>query len=66
MPRPFDKTRDVTIECPSCRMYRTIDRPPALPAAVVLIELPCPDCDATGEPVETWYSAPGVVVPKTH
>ncbi len=62
MTRPFDIVVDVTLECPMCRAYKTIARPPNLQAEVRLIEIICPDCDDGDRHSETWYSAPGVEV----
>lgn len=63
MRKPFDKTRDVTLECPKCRAYKTIDRANQnIPAEVVLIEIICPECDDGDRHVERWFSAPGVEV----
>lgn len=63
MRRPFDKARDVTLECPCCRVYKTIDRAGRnLPESVVLIEVICPDCDDGDRHAERWFSAPGVEV----
>jgi len=60
--KPFDIRTDVTIECPRCRVYKTVDRTPELPARVRLITIICPDCDDGDFHSETWFSAPGVVV----
>lgn len=62
--RAFNKETDVTLECPNCRAYKTLDRSnQLLPAEVVLIESVCEECDdGLGRHSETWYSAPGVVV----
>src|ERR1700722_18443796 len=64
MTKPFDIQTDVTLECPSCRAYKTISRPTNLPADVRLIEIICPDCDDGDFHAETWYSASGVEVPQ--
>lgn len=60
--KPFDIKTDVTIECPSCRQYKTVPRTVDLPAQVRLIEIICPDCDDGDFHAETWFSAPGVEV----
>lgn len=59
---PFDIARDVTLECPCCRVYETVRRPENLPPEVRLIEIICPICDDGDFHVETWFSAPGVEV----
>ena len=60
--KPFDIATDVTIECPLCRVYKTVPRSPKLPAEVCLIEIICPDCDDGDFHSERWFSAPGVEV----
>src|SRR5690348_9328018 len=60
--KPFDIRTDVTLECPKCRTYKTVPRPPELPPAVRLIEIICPDCDDGDFHTETWFSAPGIEV----
>ena len=60
--RPFNLTTDVTLECPRCGAYKTVDRTPDLPASVRLLKIICPDCDDGDFHAETWFSAPGIVV----
>lgn len=60
--KPFDIATDVTLECPYCRVYKTVPRSPELPSEVSLIEIICPDCDDGDFHAETWFSAPGVKV----
>jgi hypothetical protein len=60
--RPFDQATDVTLECPRCRAYKTVDRTSELPPQVRLIAIICPECDDGDFHPETWFSAPGVVV----
>ncbi len=64
--RPFDITRDVTLECPACKVYKTVDRPADIPKNVRLIAIICPDCDDGDFHEETWFSAPGIMVLPTH
>jgi hypothetical protein len=61
---PFNIETDVTLECPSCRQYKTIPRSIVanLPAEVRLIESICPDCDDGDRHAATWFSAPGIKV----
>lgn len=37
--KPFDIATDVTLECPYCRVYKTVSRSPELPPEVRLIEI---------------------------
>src|SRR4051812_35775704 len=60
--KTFDIHTDVTLECPRCRAYKTVDRTVELPAAVRLIEIICPDCDDGDRHADRWFSAPGVEV----
>ena len=60
--KPFDIATDVTLECPSCRSYKTVPRSPELPAEVRFIKIICPDCDDGDFASELWFSAPGVEV----
>jgi len=60
--RPFEIRTDVTLECPRCMTYKTVNRTPELPPQVRLIAIICPDCDDGDFHTETWFSAPGVVV----
>lgn len=63
MRKSFDKATDVTLECPTCRTYKTIPRHnQGLPDSVVLVEIICPDCDDGDRHGERWFSAPGVEV----
>ena len=60
--KSFDIATDVTLECPSCRSYKTVPRSLELSAEVALIEIICPDCDDGDFHSERWFSAPGVEV----
>jgi hypothetical protein len=63
--KSFDIRTDVTLECPSCRQYKTLPRNIVtdLPPDVRLIESLCPACDdGCDRHTERWFSAPGVEV----
>lgn len=58
----FNAAIHVTLECPFCRAYKTVPKPPKIPPEVRLIEIICPDCDDGDLHAESWFSAPGVEV----
>ena len=62
----YNPETQVTLECPACKVYKTVERPRDVPKAVRLIAIICPDCDDGDFHEETWFSAPGVIVAPDH